>query len=361
MRIALAHDYLNRFGGAERVLKELHALYPDAPIYTLTADQKVVDEHFPAAEVRTSFVDRLPVSHRTAFPLLPFAVESFDLRDFDVVLSSSSAFIKGLITRATTRHVSYCHTPPRYLWEDRLAYADRHLPRGMKALGKGALHLLRLWDQDSAHRVDSYVANSIYTRERLKRYYGTEAQIIHPPVDVGEHPMSSDRRQALGLPDEYFLLVGRITWWKRPELAVDAFSALGLPLFVVGEGPMKRALMRGAMGNVRFLGWQDDKTVRQLMHGAQALIHPSTEDFGITAVEAMAEGTPVVALAKGGALETVQEGVSGIFFEDADPLSLANAVRVLRERDWDRTAIRQSAQQYAPDRFRNQIRVAVEQ
>lgn len=363
MNIALVHDSLLRFGGAERVLQELHALYPEAPIFTVMADRVLVREHFGSADVRTSFLDRVPGLkrfHRLSLPLLPFAVESFDLRDYDVVLSSASGFTKGLITRAHTQHICYCHTPPRFLWEDRDASLAAHAPRSLRPFAAMALHGLRLWDQHAAQRVDYFLANSVYTKARIRRYYHKDALVVPPPVDLTTHPTQQKTRQRFSLPDEFFLYVGHLAWWKRVELAVETFNRLGLQLVVVGSGPLERRLLRRARGNIRFLGWQDDATVRELMAAARALVHPQTEDFGITAVEAMAEGTPVVAFRHGGAVETVQEGISGEFFEDADPIAFADAVRRLRERAYDPVRIRASVAQYAPEHFREAIQRAVE-
>ena len=351
MRIALAHDYLTRFGGAERVLKTLHTAYPDAPIFSLIARDHVVSEHFPNADVRTSFAQRAPFSHRMALPMLPFAVESFDTSGYDVVLSGTSAFMKGLVTRSSTTHISYIHTPPRYLWEDRLKYTREHIPKLFRWAAAPVMHAVRLWDQQAAHRPDRMLANSRYTKDRIRRYYDIDADVLYPPVDMEVYPMDDHLRRQHDLPEEYFLLVSRLAWWKHPETAIDAFSALKLPLVVVGSGPMRRSLERAAGETIRFLGTLPDAEVRQLMHGASALLHPSVEDFGITAVEAMAQGTPVIAYARGGALETVNHGQSGILYEDNDPLSLANAVRLAREQSWNRDGIQKSVHAYAPEQF----------
>lgn len=359
MKIAFAHDYLTRFGGAERMLKTLHQAYPDAPIFTLIARDHVVREHFPDADIRTSFAQRAPFSHRAALPLLPFAVESFDTSGYDVIISGTSAYMKGLVTRSSTRHISYVHTPPRYLWEDRQEYTQHHVPTGLRWAAHPLLHMIRLWDQQAARRPDALLANSEYTKQRIKSYYDLDAEVVTPPVDVARHSLSKAVRQRYQLPQEYFLLVSRLTWWKRPDIAIDAMSALGHPLIVVGEGPDAASLKRGAGENVRFLGTLSDDEVRQLMWGARALLHPSLEDFGMTAVEAMAQGTPVVAFRQGGATETVQEGLSGVFFDDPHPLALANAARLALERTWDADAIRDSVSHHAEDHFLKKIKQAV--
>jgi len=355
MRIAFAHDYLTRFGGAERVLHVLHEAYPTAPIFTLIARDDVVQRHFPNADIRTSFAQRFPFSHRTALPLLPFAVESFDTSGYDVVFSATSAFMKGLVTRSNTRHISYVHTPPRYLWEDRSSYARHHIPRGARWMAHPMLHMLRLWDTAASKRADQHYANSHYTKERMQQYYGVTAEVMSPPVDITQHPLSDETARAYALPDEYFLLVSRLAWWKRPDIAIDAFSALGLPLLVVGDGPKANQLRKDANANVQFLGSLPDHQVRELMSGARALVHPSLEDFGITAVEAMAEGTPVIAYGQGGVLESVQDGVSGLFFEDPDPLSMANTVRLFREREWDNDATVAAAKPFSKEIFLESI------
>lgn len=363
MNIALVHDYLLRFGGAERVLKELHAMYPQAPIYVLFADPELLAEHFPDAEVKVSFLNRFPFlrsSHRWSLPLLPFAVEAFDFRDYDVVISSASGFVKGVITRSRAAHVSYCHTPPRFLWEDREHYRRAHIPKPLSIFASPVLHGLRLWDQHAAQRVDHFLANSAYTAKRIARYYRRSAQVIVPPVDTTVQPLRAETRKRFGLPEEYFLLVSRLAWWKRPDLAVLAFNHIDLPLVVVGSGPMEKKLRKSAQKNIRFLGWQSDALVREIMQGARALIHPQVEDFGMTIIESMASGTPIIAYRDGGAVETVEDGVSGVFFDDPDPIALADAVRRLREGRFDPERIRASAQHYTLEQFRESIEKAVD-
>ena len=338
-------------------------MYPQAPIYVLFADPKLLAEHFPDAEVKVSFLNRFPFlrsSHRWSLPFLPFAVEAFDFRDYDVVISSASGFAKGVITRSRAVHVCYCHTPPRFLWEDRENYRRAHIPRPLSIFASPVLHVLRLWDQHAAQRVDYFLANSAYTAKRIARYYRRSAQVVVPPVDTTVHPLRLETRRRFGLPEEYFLLASRLVWWKRPDLAVLAFNHIDLPLVVMGSGPMEKKLKKTAHKNVRFLGWQSDALVREIMQGARALIHPQVEDFGMTIVEAMASGTPIVAYRDGGALETVEDGVSGVFFDDPDPIALADAVRRLREEKFDSERIRASAQRYTLEQFRESIGKVVE-
>lgn len=368
VKLAFVHDYLLTYGGAERVLQALHEMYPTAPIYTLFCDERIRGDYFPGADIRTSYLDRIPFRksfRRWLLPLLPNAVESFDLRDYDVVLSSTSAFAKGVITRAHARHICYCHTPPRFLWEDESSYRRAHVARILRPFLIPLTHLLRLWDQHAAQRVDTFSANSRYTKERIHRYYRRDAEVVYPPVDVAEHPTVQHTRDRFRLPEEFFLSVGRLVWWKYPDLAIETFNRLGLPLIVVGEGPLRKKLQNRSRRNIRFLGWQPDEIVRELMHAASALIHPQIEDFGMAAVEAMAEGAPVVAFRRGGVLETIQEGVSGEFFDDQDPVSLADAVRRLRERrrgegEYARNVIRASVQRFSREQFRQTIRREIE-
>ena len=360
MKLAFVTEPLTRFGGAERVLKVLHEMYPEAPVYTPYANDEVVARFFPAADIRTSFLHRFPwraLPNRALLPLLPIAIESFDLRDYDTVVSSSSAFAKGVVTRSHARHVAYIHAPPRFLWEDRHLYL-RSLSWSLflsPALAP-LLHWLRTWDQYSAHRVDAFVANSRYTALRVKKYWGKESQVLYPPVDTQsyagrDNPFSQQ---------PYALLVSRLTPHKRVELALEAFHRLpALSLVVAGEGPQEKWLKAQAPPNAVFLAWQDREKLRTLMAHAECFLMPQVEDFGIAAVEAMAEGTPVLAFRGGGALETVKEGEAGEFFDDHDAFSLADGIRRIREGvrqgRYQKEFLQQHAQQFSEERFRAKI------
>lgn len=369
MRLALVHEPLIRFGGAERVLLALHKLFPAAPIFTPYADHGVTDRFFTGADIRESFLAHTPLASRPrlAMPFLPLAFESFDLRDFDMVVSSSSAFSKGVVTRSHAQHISYVHTPPRFLWEDRHYYlASLRVPRVFKAGAVPLLHWLRTWDQHAAHRVDRYIANSQYTARRLMRYYQKDAQVLYPPVDTMCHEYDDViTRRIFSGGQPFFFAVARFTPHKKLDLAVETFSKFFLktPLVVAGIGPEAGKLKKNAGKNIRFLGWQDEGTVRALMHAAEAFLMPNVEDFGIAAVEAMAEGTPVLAYRGGGALETVVEGETGEFFDDVHPVSLADGIRRIRQGisggKYDIVRMQAHIKQFSENKFSDAMRAVL--
>lgn len=346
-RIAFVHDFLLSYGGAERVFESLVKLDPDAPLYTLLADEELLRERFPGREVRTSFLQKLPrflrKRHRLLLPLFPVAAESFDLRDFDTVISSSGAWTKGIVTRLMTTHVAYLHSPIRYLWDANERYLDM-IGAGAcrKFFGRIALSYLRVWDREAAERPDMLLSNSEYTADRIRKYYRRESETVLPPL-----LLPSSVPEPEGLPrEEYFLVVARLTESKGVEAAVDAFGKLGLPLRVVGDGPERERLRQRASGNVSFEGAVDDTTLSALYARARAVVVPSEEDFGLVAAEALAFGAPVIALADGGVREIVTEGKDGEFFRSATPEVIAAAVRRFLERSpetyrVDRDAIRE--------------------
>ena len=336
-RVALVHDYLIRYGGAERVLKELHRMYPDAPIYTLLADPEVVSREFSDAEIRTSFVNKLPRVLKKRYkyfaPLLAIAVEQFDLSSYDIVISSSSAFAKGIITKPETLHIDYCHTPTRFLWDWTHPYVERSgSSRVKKGIMRLVLHVLRLWDFEAAQRPDYIIANSKNVQARIKKFYRRDAEVIYPPVSLRERKEGLvPLRGGSGPPREYFLIVSYLQTYKNVDIAVEAFTKLELPLVIIGTGPEQKRLEEIAGPTITFLGWQPDGVVASYIHGAKAFIFPTDEDFGIAPVEAMMAGKPVLALRRGGALEYVEEGITGIFFDDLHPVVLADGVRRLLE------------------------------
>lgn len=341
MRVAIVHDYMNQYGGAERVLEALHDLYPEAPVYTSLYDPEAMPEPYQRWDIRTSFMQRLPgwrTHFRRYFLLYPSAFEQFDLGAYDLVLSSSSAFAKGVIPRPGATHVCYCHTPMRFAWRTG-DYIERERIRGLQgALLPFALTYVRLWDVATANRVDCFVANSHEVAGRIARYYGREAEVVPPPVELPPY----DPQPA----GDFYLAGGRLIPYKRIELIVEAFTRLRLPLKIFGDGRDRRRLEGLAGPTVEFLGWVDEETRRELFAQCRGFIFPGEEDFGITPLEAMAAGRPVIAYGAGGALETVIDGVTGRFFHEQSAAALAAAVATSRADRYDQLTIRRHAESY---------------
>lgn len=356
-KLAFVHDFLVQNGGAERVLRALHAIWPDAPIYTIVHDAERVHPDFQTKDVRPSFLQKIPfgVSHYQWFlPWMPRAIEGHNLMEYDVVLSSSSAFAKGVITGPRTLHVCYCHTPTRYLWTDTHTYVrELAYNRFVKHIVPFLLTNLRLWDQMTASRVDHFIANSRNVQERIKKYYRRESECMHPPIDTARFSVA-DRVE------NYYLIGGRLVSYKRYDLAVHAFSKMGIPLVVFGEGPEFDRLRAMAKPNVRFTGKVSDEELARLYRHALAFLHPQEEDLGLTALEAMASGRPVIAYAKGGALETVVPGVTGTFFEEQTWESLADAVLHFDPSQYDAKKIRAHAEQFDVQKFQERVKGFVE-
>jgi glycosyltransferase involved in cell wall biosynthesis len=358
MKLALVHDHLIQDGGAERVLRVFQELFPDAPTFTLLYDPERMGEAFLGKDIRTSFLQRIPGAtgkYRWLLPLMPAATESYDLSGFDVVLSSSSAFAKGVITPPGSVHICYCHTPTRYLWSDTHSYVQElRASRPVKAILPVVLHRLRIWDRMTADRVDRFVANSATVAGRIRKYYGRGSDIIHPPVETS-------RFSPGGGAGGYFLAGGRLVPYKRLDLVVRAFNRTGLPLKVFGDGPQFDELRLEARRNIEFVGRVDDEAKAELYRGAIAYLNPQEEDFGITAVEAMASGRPVIAYRSGGALETVLEGTTGEFFDDQEWEDLASTVIRFDPSRYDPAAIRRHAMQFDAEIFKKKMREHIDE
>lgn len=354
MNVALVHDYLNQFGGAERVFQEIAGLFPGAPVYTLFADPNITRALLPGRTIIASPLQRFPGilrHHHYALWLMPSFIERFDFSRFDLIISSSSSFAKGVVTPVHARHLSYCATPLRYVWDD--YHSDRQefpLAPFARPFVPYATHYLRMWDFYASARPDAFMTNSRYSQSRLKKYYGREAQVVYPPIDVERFhgvPIRPELRAA-----RYFLMVGRLTPYKRFDLAVRAFNGLGLPLWIAGEGPQKRALMKEAGPHIRFLGRVNEADLGALYASAEAFVFPQEEHFGLVAVEAMAAGTPVIGYRGGGAIEIVTEGQSGVFFNAQNPDALAQSVADFRRSDFDPASIRKESERFGPSVFR---------
>ncbi len=343
VKTALIHDWLITEGGAEKFLKVLHDLFP-SPIYTLIHDKKW---NWP--EVHTSFLQKFPFSSRlykNFLPLFPLAIEQFDLRGYDLVLSSSHAVAKGVLTHPDQLHICYCHTPMRYAWD--LYYEYMQTISGFKRLcAKAVLHRLRTWDSASCSRVDHFLANSQYVARRIKRHYHREATVIYPPVDI--------ERFSLMPKEDFYLSVSRLVPYKKTDLLVEAFSHMPKRrLVVIGEGPEMTNIKKKAGPNVEILGRLSDQEIADYMGRARALLFAAEEDFGRTPVEAQAAGTPVIAFGQGGVLETVVEGKTGLFFGEQTVASILDAVERFEKRDFVPEVIRSHAGFFSEERFKKE-------
>jgi len=358
-KIAIVADWLTSRGGAERVVLTLANLFPQADIFTSVYRSEIFPE-LANHQIKTSFLQTMPggKKHQLWPHLRPLAFELLNLDDYQIVISSASAEAKGVLTKPETLHICYCHTPTRYYWSHYHYYLNHPefgiFNAGVKLILPVLIHKLRLWDRVAADRVDVFIANSRTTQQRIKKYYKHEAKVIYPPVDVDRFNISEKI-------DDYFLIVGRQTAYKRTDLAIEAFNHLGLPLKVIGTGPALKKWMLKARGNIEFLGRLSDREVAKYLANCRALIMPQEEDAGIVPLEAMASGRPVIAYRSGGATETVVDGVTGIFFDQQTALSLVEAVKKFFGMAWQPTAIRQHALQFGINEFQQKMDQFVQQ
>ncbi len=367
MKAALIHDHLAQDGGAEKVLKVLAEMFPAAPIYTLLYEPDNVAKNFSGRHIETSIIQKLPggIRHyKWYLYFMPMAVEFFDLRPYDLVISDASAFSKGVITAPDTIHICYCHTPTRYLWSDAHEYLNE-LPynKWLKKIISLVLGRLRLWDYSAAQRVDYFIANSRTVAARIKKYYRRDSAIIYPPVETERFSLSDLSRQAPA--ERYFLAGCRLAPYKRIDLVIEAFKGLGpdYRLKIFGDGIDLPRLKNLAAGreNIEFLGRISEEEKARLFAGAQAFINPQEEDFGITVVEAMASGRPVIAYQKGGATETVIAGKTGLFFSEQSAAALAAAIKSFKSADFSPADIRRHAEQFSVANFKRRMQEFIAQ
>lgn len=354
MKIALVHDYLVQYGGAERVLSAFTEVFPEASIYTLLHDREAVHGAFDGKRIYTSFLQNIPFvrkMHRLFPPLMPVAIEQFDFSMYDVVLSDSSSYAKGILTGPETLHISYIHTPMRYAWDDCQKYTqDFGFPYAVKRLVPFLMSPIRLWDKVSADRVDRVLANSNFVAKRIRKYYGKESVVIHPPVETDRFFIAPASEQK-----DYFLMVGRLIAYKRHDIAIEAFNQLGLPLKIIGRGPEERRLRKLAGPTIEFLGRVSDDDLPKAYAECRGFIFPQEEDFGIVAVEAMASGRPVVAYRGGDIEERIKDGVSGVFFDEQTPEAIVSAIRRFESLHFDAGKIRQEALSFDKAVFKRKI------
>ena len=357
MRVALIHYWLVGMRGGEKVLEALCDIFPNADIFTHVVDPNAISDKLKRHRISTSFIASLPrakKNYQSYLPFMPMALENLDVRDYDLVISSESGPAKGIIPSPESLHVCYCHSPMRYIWN---LYPDYRASAGLLTrLSMPPLtHYLRTWDESAAHRVDTFLANSNNVALRIKKYYRRQAEVVHPPVSVEDFERVPDHEI-----EDYYLMVGELVRYKRPDLAVEAFNKSGKRLIVIGGGQMLKELRAMAKPNVTLLGPQDFGELRKHYARCKALIFPGEEDFGIVPVEAMASGRPVIAFARGGALETVVDGATGVFSKEQTVDCIISAVERLERMTLDSEAIAHHAEHFSRTRFRQNICAAIE-
>jgi glycosyltransferase involved in cell wall biosynthesis len=355
LRVALVHDYLNQMGGAEQVLEVFHELFPTAPVYVSVYDRAAMPDSFRAMDIRTSFMQRISPKRSISYkllPLFPVAFERFDLRGYDLVLSSTTTFAKGVLTRPGTCHVCYCNTPFRYLWMYQEYLHNERVGRPLEAVLSALAVPLRVWDYAAAQRVDYFLAGSVNAARRIRKFYRREAEVLHSPVDAIGMPLGNG-------PGDYYLVAGRHQPYKRIDLAIAACNALQRRLVVTGAGPETARLKAMAGPTVEFTGHVERPALRALFAGCRALLWPGEEDYGIAPVEAQAAGRPVIALGRGGALETVIDGETGVYFREQSVRDLAAAMERAERTPFDPVAIRAHALQFDTSAFKEKLLAAL--
>jgi glycosyltransferase involved in cell wall biosynthesis len=360
MRVAIVHDWLTGMRGGEKVLDAICELYPDASLFTLLHVPGTVSPRIERRRVGVSFAQWFPAArriYRQYLLLFPSLVEMFNLDEYDLVISSSHCAVKSVIRPGRAVHVCYCHSPMRYAWDQFGAYfGPEQIGRMGNQLMRRAMAVMARWDAATASRVDAFVANSRYVAGRIRRYYNRGSTVVYPPVDTAFFCPADEQRAS----DSNFLAVSALVPYKRLDVAIDACRRIGAPLRIVGEGPERARLQRMAGSDVEFLGWRSDEEIRALYQQATAVVLPGVEDFGMVPVEAQACGSPVVALAEGGATETVIEGQTGVLVADRSPAALADGLARATTIAWDRGAIRAHALRFSRQRFLREFKAAVD-
>lgn len=363
MKVAIVQEWLVTVGGSDKVVKAILDVFPDADIYTLVAKKEVCDElGIPWEKVHTSFIQKMPLGtkkHRAYLPLFPFAIEQFDLRGYDVVISSSHCVAKGVLTKADQLHICYCHSPIRYCWDMYNEYLEEsHLDKGFKSwLVRLMLHPIRQFDAIAGSRVDYYISNSDYVGQRIRKTYRRKATTIHPNIDISNFELCNDKQ-------EYYLASSRLVAYKKIDAIIEAFNQMpDKKLVVIGGGPNLEAYRKLAKDNVTVMGYQPFDVLKDKMQHAKAFVFAADEDFGMIPIEAQSCGTPVIAYGHGGSLETVNGGKTGLFFNEQTPEAIVEAVNKFESMGSQPFApadCRQWAEGFSEERFKREIKEFVE-
>ena len=348
MKVAIIHYWFVTMRGGEKVIEALLDLYPEADIYAHVADKKAISNKISERIKGTTFIQKLPLAttrYQSYLPLMPYALEQLDLRQYDLIISSESGPAKGVITTPDSVHICYCHSPMRYVWDMYHDYRERS-SFAKKLVMPMLMHRLRLWDLASSFRVDCFVANSSFVKKRINKFYRRESEVIYPPVDVDAFYISDKTK-------DFYLIVSQLVAYKNTRLAIEAFNESGKPLIIIGAGEELENLTSIAKDNISLLGYQDFELIKYHYAHCKALIFPGVEDFGMVPVEAMASGRPVIALRKGGAMDTILENVTGLFFEEPTVYALNEAVQKLEVSidQFNPDTIRTHAQQFDKTHF----------
>lgn len=354
MKVAIVHELLVGYGGAERVLEDILKVYPDADVYTLIYMPEKMPERFKGYKIHTTYFQKIPFAsklYKKMVPMMPGAWERLDLTEYDIVISSCNNCCKGIIVAPYATHICYCHTPPRYYWDMFYEYRNNS-GKIMKLILPGLIHKMRMWDRLAADRVDYFVANSKFTAARIKKYYRREAKVIYPGVHINDYEL-------VDKPDDYYLIVSRFVTYKRIDLAIKACNRLEKRLVIIGgRGEAEKELRQLAGATIEFKGHLSDEEMQEYYIHAKAFLFPGKEDFGITPVEAQSAGVPVLAFGEGGALETVVDGKTGIFFYEQTEEALIECIKTFEEKgvEYSRQQIREYSMKFSEERFRKEIK-----
>ena len=351
MRVAIVHDWLTGMRGGEKVLDIFCELFPNADIYTLLWVKGSVSKGIESHKIYTSFLQHFPMvekKYRYYLPLMPLAISRFKLNDYDLVISSSHCVAKGVSVKKGTPHICYCYTPMRYIWDQ---YSEYFNPERSSFLVNTAMSMIRpflqKWDVGSSKNVSEFIAISNHIKNKINTVYNREALVIYPPVDISNYPKSDA--------GNYYLMVAALVPYKRTDIAIKAFNNLKYPLKIIGTGPEEPKLKKLAGPNIEFLGWLSDAEIKQYYANCKAFIFPQVEDFGITAVEAQAAGKPVIAFGKGGAAETVIDGITGKYFNEPTAETLENTIKTFETMKFDQNKIRENAKKFSQEHFKKEI------